>query len=196
MQRHNMARLTVVIALALALGGWTTLYGATSGTATVNNGGNMRSEPQVKAGNVIGQVCPGDKVTLLDQRDSWYKVRVDAAPKSCDPKRVAVGAQGWVSASLLTIAAPTSSGATPKPTAKPSPKPTAKPSPKPAPKPTPKPKPTAAPRSGCDPSYPTVCIPPPPPDLDCKDIPYRNFKVLQPDPHHFDGDKDGVGCES
>jgi len=47
----------------------------------------------------------------------------------------------------------------------------------------------------CDPSYPTVCIPPPPPDLDCADIPYRNFKVLPPDPHHFDGDHDGIGCE-
>jgi hypothetical protein len=195
-----MARLTaVVITLALALGGWTTtLYGATSGTGTVNNGGNMRSEPQVKAGNVIGQVCPDDKVTLLDQRGSWYKVRVDAAPQSCDPKRVAVGMQGWVSASLLTLAASASPNSTPKPkpTAKatPKPKPTAKATPKP--KPTPMPKPTAASRSGCDPSYPTVCIPPPPPDLDCKDIPYRNFKVLQPDPHHFDGDKDGVGCES
>jgi len=47
----------------------------------------------------------------------------------------------------------------------------------------------------CDPSYPTVCIPPPPPDLDCKDIPYRRFRVLPPDPHHFDGDFDGIGCE-
>lgn len=49
--------------------------------------------------------------------------------------------------------------------------------------------------NNCDPSYPTVCIPPPPPDLDCGDIPDRNFKVLQPDPHRFDGDKDGIGCE-
>jgi len=48
----------------------------------------------------------------------------------------------------------------------------------------------------CDPSYPTVCIPPPPPDLDCADVPYRNFTVLPPDPHGFDGDGDGVGCES
>lgn len=47
----------------------------------------------------------------------------------------------------------------------------------------------------CDPSYPTVCIPPPPPDLDCSDIPYRRFQVLPPDPHRFDGDHDGVGCE-
>jgi len=48
----------------------------------------------------------------------------------------------------------------------------------------------------CHPSYPTVCIPPAPPDLDCKDIPYRRFTVLPPDPHGFDGDYDGVGCES
>jgi endonuclease YncB( thermonuclease family) len=48
----------------------------------------------------------------------------------------------------------------------------------------------------CDPSYPDVCIPSPPPDLDCGEIPYTNFKVLQPDPHRFDGDKDGIGCES
>jgi predicted nucleic acid-binding Zn ribbon protein len=58
------------------------------------------------------------------------------------------------------------------------------------------PPPTSTSRSGCDPSYPTVCIPPPPPDLDCKDIPYRNFVVLPPDPHHFDGDHDGIGCET
>jgi hypothetical protein len=47
----------------------------------------------------------------------------------------------------------------------------------------------------CDPSYPTVCIPPPPPDLDCRDIPYRNFVVRPPDPHRFDRDGDGIGCE-
>ncbi len=47
----------------------------------------------------------------------------------------------------------------------------------------------------CDPSYPDVCIPSPPPDLDCADIPYRRFRVLPPDPHRFDGDKDGIGCE-
>lgn len=50
--------------------------------------------------------------------------------------------------------------------------------------------------SNRDRSYPNVCIAPPPPDLDCKDIPYRNFKVLPPDPHRFDRDKDGIGCES
>jgi hypothetical protein len=52
----------------------------------------------------------------------------------------------------------------------------------------------------CAASYPTVCIPPPPPDLDCSDIPYRNFRVRwdvpNPDPHHFDGNRNGIGCES
>jgi micrococcal nuclease len=49
--------------------------------------------------------------------------------------------------------------------------------------------------SNCDPSYPDVCIPPPPPDLDCKDI-GRKVRVLPPDPHRLDGDRDGWGCES
>ncbi|MFW6199244.1 MAG: thermonuclease family protein [Gemmatimonadota bacterium] len=47
----------------------------------------------------------------------------------------------------------------------------------------------------CHPAYPGVCIPPPPPDLDCGDISHRRFQVRPPDPHRFDGDGDGVGCE-
>jgi hypothetical protein len=50
--------------------------------------------------------------------------------------------------------------------------------------------------SNCDPSYPDVCIPPYPPDLDCGEIGYSNFRVIGSDPHRFDGDKDGIGCES
>lgn len=51
--------------------------------------------------------------------------------------------------------------------------------------------------TSCDPAYPDrgVCIPSPPPDLDCGEIEYQNFTVLPPDPHRFDGDKDGMGCE-
>lgn len=49
---------------------------------------------------------------------------------------------------------------------------------------------------GCDPAYPDVCIPPPPPDLNCGQITHRRFRVLSPDPHNFDGDNDGVGCET
>ena len=52
------------------------------------------------------------------------------------------------------------------------------------------------PAENCDPSYPSVCIPPYPPDLDCGDITYRRFQVLPPDPHQFDGNHNGIGCES
>jgi len=48
----------------------------------------------------------------------------------------------------------------------------------------------------CDESYPDVCIPPYPPDLDCGEIGYSNFKVIGNDPHGFDRDNDGIGCES
>ena len=53
-------------------------------------------------------------------------------------------------------------------------------------------------QNDCDPAYPdaNVCIPSPPPDLDCHKISYRDFTVLEPDPHRFDGDNDGIGCES
>ncbi len=78
----------------------------------------------------------------------------------------------------------------------PQPTPTSSATPKPKATPRPTPRPTAEPAGDCDPSYPGVCIPPPPPDLDCGDIVYRRFDVLPPDPHNFDGDGDGIGCES
>lgn len=55
---------------------------------------------------------------------------------------------------------------------------------------------TGADAEECDPAYPDVCIPPPPPDLDCGDIEFRDFRVLPPDPHDFDGDGDGIGCRA
>jgi micrococcal nuclease len=64
--------------------------------------------------------------------------------------------------------------------------------------PTSKPTPvmTSEPSGNCDPAYPDVCIKPPPPDLDCEDIEHQGFKVLPPDPHRFDSNGDGIGCES
>jgi hypothetical protein len=52
-------------------------------------------------------------------------------------------------------------------------------------------------QSECDASYPDVCIPSPPPELSCDDegIP-ENFEVSGSDPHGFDADNDGRGCES
>jgi hypothetical protein len=74
---------------------------------------------------------------------------------------------------------------------------TAEPTASPTVQPTAAPTPVAA---NCAASYPDFCIPPPPPDLNCADVaPHKNFTVLwtvaDPDPHHFDGNKDGVGCE-
>lgn len=46
----------------------------------------------------------------------------------------------------------------------------------------------------CDSHYPDFCIAAYPPDLNCGDISHNAFTVLQPDPHGFDRDKDGVGC--
>jgi PKD repeat protein len=49
----------------------------------------------------------------------------------------------------------------------------------------------------CDPSYPDVCISSPPPNLNCDDVGVpENFEVSPPDPHGFDADNDGIGCES
>jgi micrococcal nuclease len=55
--------------------------------------------------------------------------------------------------------------------------------------------PPTGPRAGCDASYPDVCIPPPPPDLDCAQISFRRFRVVGADPQRFDADHDGIGCE-
>lgn len=53
----------------------------------------------------------------------------------------------------------------------------------------------------CDPSYPDVCLPPPPPDLNCSDIGFpvaviHNSGEGATDPHKLDPDGDGVGCTS
>jgi hypothetical protein len=57
--------------------------------------------------------------------------------------------------------------------------------------------------SNCSPNYPDFCIPPPPPDLNCSDLnPQQypgakpNFRVVGGDPHNFDSDHDGFGCET
>lgn len=64
----------------------------------------------------------------------------------------------------------------------------------------PSPTETVVPPSGCHPSYPDFCIPPPQPDLNCNDFsaaqkPFAvRHDVADPDPHDLDGDKNGVAC--
>ena len=50
-------------------------------------------------------------------------------------------------------------------------------------------------KENCDSSYPDVCIASYPPDLDCDEIGYSNFVVVGDDPHGFDTDNNGIGCE-
>ena len=53
-----------------------------------------------------------------------------------------------------------------------------------------------SPPTNCDPSYPAVYIEKYPPDLDCNDIRYSDFIVMGNDPHEFNTDNNGIGCES
>jgi Flp pilus assembly pilin Flp len=50
----------------------------------------------------------------------------------------------------------------------------------------------------CDPNYAGACVPPPPPDLDCKDLRALGLplpvSVVGGDPHRLDPDGDGLGC--
>jgi micrococcal nuclease len=48
----------------------------------------------------------------------------------------------------------------------------------------------------CDPSYSGACVPAYPPDVDCHDIRATDFRSKGSDPHGFDGDGDGIACES
>ncbi len=307
---------------------------------TIINGGNLRSEPDIVAETVIGQVCPGDQVASLETQGNWLRVRLITPAVDCVTARVDAGTEGWVSSSLATPQQPSqrdtlhmpagltagivtnvvdgdtldvavdgveqrvrllgidtpetkhpqkpvecfgreaaaqaaellqgqvvlleddeSQGNTDQydrllrfvwlpdgqlvnylliaegyafeytydlpyayqqqfraaqetareqqrglwaPAAcngeRKAEAPTATAVPPTAVPPTavpPAPAPTARPRGNCDPAYPDVCIPPPPPDLDCADVaPLCRFRVLPPDPHQFDlGDGDGIGCE-
>lgn len=54
--------------------------------------------------------------------------------------------------------------------------------------------PPPAPRDNCDPNY-TPCVPLVSYDLDCPDIGF-SVRVVGSDPHRFDRDRDGYGCEA
>ncbi len=55
--------------------------------------------------------------------------------------------------------------------------------------------PTPTPGGACDPNYTGYCVPVVTYDLDCPDIGHR-VTVVGVDIHRFDGNGDGVGCES
>lgn len=98
--------------------------------ASVLNGGNLRSDTVVAPNTVIGQVCPGDQVAVTGNQQVsgalWYRVKVTTAAANCDPSRVAVGTEGWLSSTLISQ---------PSVVAAPNPTPVSEPAPPPAPAP-------------------------------------------------------------
>ena len=48
----------------------------------------------------------------------------------------------------------------------------------------------------CNPNYSGACIPNSSSDLDCGDISARGFRVVGTDVYNFDGDGNGIACES
>lgn len=52
--------------------------------------------------------------------------------------------------------------------------------------------PDGSPAGACEPGY-DPCVPVHPPDVDCADL-TGPVVVTGPDPHHLDGDNDGIGC--
>lgn len=139
---------------------------------------------------VVGWVAPASSTT-----PSTNAVPTTPKATSSSPSPTAPATTSAASPAI----APTTQAPIPTPTpAQPSPVRTTAPRPRPTTPRTTVPPPHHPPQPDCDPSYPDVCIPPVSVagDLDCPDISFRNFRVLPPDPHGFDRDHDGVGCES
>jgi endonuclease YncB( thermonuclease family) len=128
---------------------------------------------------------PGTNYPLASGVKAGQSLDIVAKNKAGDWLKLATGA--WIASFLVSNvpAVPVASviPAAPVPTSRPAP--TSPPVVR---------APNPAPAGNCDPCYPDVCIPPPPPDLDCPQIQYCQFRVLC-DPHRFDGDHDGIGCE-
>lgn len=80
------------------------------GRSSVVAGGNLRNQPLIAPETVIGQICAGDQVEVLEQSAAadatWYRIRITEAGENCTPQRVTVGSIGWASSTLLGPVAP------------------------------------------------------------------------------------------
>jgi hypothetical protein len=123
------------------------------------------------AGAVVGTAGAGEQQVRTVTVTSIVTSLVTVAPTTTEPT------------TTKTTRAPTTTTRRPKPTSPPTTRRRATTT-------------TRPPTRDCDPAYLDFCIPPPPPDLDCPDIGETDFTVRPPDPHGFDADGDGVGCES
>jgi hypothetical protein len=124
-------------------------------------------------------------VTQVSERPVWTpeceKIQNQSERRQCE--RIIAGYDKSLQSAATTTVAPTTAT-------------TRRPRPATTTTRRPRPPTTQPPAQNCDRSYPDFCIPPPPPDLDCDDVNGSDFTVLPPDPHGFDGNSDGEGCES
>ena len=156
--------------------------------------------PSTPTGQTVYTVVQGDTLYSIARRYGTSVNAIVAANRLSGTaiytgQRLVIpvtGSQGTMTVTPTWTVTPSTTGtATPtNVTATPTPTPTMTPTPTLTPTPTS----TWSP-SNCDPSYPTVCIPSPSPDLDCDEIPYSEFTVRGSDPHDFDRDNDEIGCE-
>lgn len=77
------------------------------GQGSVIAGGNLRSQPVVSPETVIGQICPGDGVDVLEQSTGedgsrWYRIRITQVADDCTDQHVTLGSLGWASSTLLS----------------------------------------------------------------------------------------------
>ncbi len=112
------------------------------------------------------------------------------AKKKCKAKKAAALAAATSTRATTTTPTTTTTTTTAPPTTTRAPV-TAAPTAAPIAPPT-----TQAPGAACDSNYAGACVPVFPPDVNCPDIPVKNFQRIGSDPHRLDTDNDGVACES
>jgi hypothetical protein len=75
------------------------------GSSSVLAAGNLRSEPLLAPETIIGQICTGDQLAVLEERTVdaalWYRVRITQSGPNCSPQQVTTGSSGWASSTLL-----------------------------------------------------------------------------------------------
>jgi TolB protein len=73
-------------------------------------GGNLRTQPSTAPETVIGQVCTGDEVDILDREEhglkTWVYVRMLATGDDCVTNHVETGAEGWLGETQVESATP------------------------------------------------------------------------------------------
>lgn len=83
---------------------------ASLGLGIVTSGGNLRSEPRIADETVVGLIWPGDEVAFVEQRQVggqlWFRIQVIQAAAERGGEGVPPGADGWASATLLSLPTP------------------------------------------------------------------------------------------